>query len=59
MTDNDIEKRKTALREALRRKPGTGLRVTIETFLAAAELVKADEAEPLEIGRELWIRTPV
>ncbi|SDK42225.1 hypothetical protein [Bradyrhizobium ottawaense] len=59
MTDSDIEKRKTALREALRRKPGTGLRVTIDTLLAAAELVKAEEAEPLEIGREIWIRLPV
>ncbi len=36
--------------------PGTGVRVTIESFLAAADLVKNDQAECYDMGGRLYIR---
>jgi hypothetical protein len=61
MTEEEIkfDKLKQSLLEAMARKRGTGLRVTVESFLAAAELVRNEQAEVLEIGREIWIREPV
>jgi hypothetical protein len=57
--DAAMTKLKNTLLQAMRRKPGTGVRVTIGTFLAAAELVKDDQAEVYELGGQLYIREPV
>jgi hypothetical protein len=58
MTEPEIkfEKLKTSLLQAMKRKRGTGVRVTIESFVAAAELVKHDQAECYELGGRLYIR---
>jgi hypothetical protein len=50
---------KTSLLQAMRRKPGAGVRVTIESFVAAAELVKHEQAECIEVAGQLFIREPV
>jgi hypothetical protein len=34
------------------------VRVTIESFVAAAELVKNDQAERIEVAGQLYIREP-
>jgi molybdate-binding protein len=49
-------KPKESLLRAMRRNRGTGVRVTIESFVAAAELVKHDQAECYRAGRPLYIR---
>jgi len=61
MTEHEIafDKLKTSLIQAMRRKPGTGVRVTMEGFVAAAELVKHEQAEVYELGGQLFIREPV
>jgi len=61
MTEEEIafDKLKTSLLQAMKRKPGTGVRVTIESFVAAAELVRHDQAEVYELGGQLFIREPV
>jgi hypothetical protein len=60
MTDDDvaISKIRTALLQAMKRNRGTGVRVTIESFVAAAELVKNDQAECIEVAGQLYIREP-
>jgi hypothetical protein len=61
MTDDEIPemKLKDSLLQAMKRKQGTGVRVTIDSFVAAAELVKYDRAECYELGGQLYIREPV
>ena len=61
MTDEDIAfaRLKASLLQAMRRNPGTGVRVTIESLVAAAELVKDDQAECIEVAGQLFIREPV
>jgi hypothetical protein len=61
MTEEEIalDKIKTSLIQAMRRKPGTGVRVTMESFVAAAELVRHEQAEVYEIAGQLYIREPV
>jgi hypothetical protein len=61
MTEEEIafEKLKGSLIQAMKRKPGTGVRVTMEGFVAAAELVKHEQAEVYEIAGQLYIREPV
>ena len=61
MTDEDIAfaRLKASLLPAMRRNPGTGVRVTIESLVAAAELVKDDQAECIEVAGQLFIREPV
>jgi hypothetical protein len=58
MTEDQIvlRKLKTSLVQAIRRKPGTGVRVTVESFVAAAELVKDGQAECVEVAGQLYIR---
>jgi hypothetical protein len=61
MTDDDklaLKKLETSLIQAMKRKPGTGVRVTIESFVAAAELVKREQAECVEVAGQLYIRQP-
>ena len=60
MTEDEInfDKLKTSLQQAMRRKPGTGVRITIESLVAAAELVKLDQAECIEVAGQLFIREP-
>jgi hypothetical protein len=61
MTEDEIAemKLKISLLEAMRRKRETGVRVTIESFVAAAQLVKQRQAECYELGGQLYIREPV
>jgi len=61
MTDEDIAfaRLKASLLQAMRRNPGTGVRVTVESLVAAAELVKDDQAECIEVAGQLFIREPV
>jgi hypothetical protein len=61
MTEDEIalDRLKTSLLQAMKRKPGTGVRVTMEGFVAAAELVKHEQAEVYEIAGQLYIREPV
>ena len=56
---SESEKLQTSLLQAMRRKPGTGVRITIETLVAAAELVKQDRGECVEVAGQLWIRQPI
>jgi hypothetical protein len=58
MTEEEIAemKLKDSLLQAMKRNPGTGVRVTIDSFVAAAELVKHDQAECYELGGRLYIR---
>jgi hypothetical protein len=58
MTPEEVAlgKLKVSLLEAMKRKRGTGVRVTIATFVAAADLVKNDLAEVYELGGQLYIR---
>jgi hypothetical protein len=57
MTEDEIAEMKLAsLLQAMRRNRGTGVRITIESFVAAAELVKHDQAECYELGGRLYIR---
>ena len=60
MNEDEIafEKLKTSLQQAMRRHPGTGVRVTIESFVAAADLVRNDLAEVIEVAGQLFIRLP-
>jgi hypothetical protein len=61
MTEDEIAemKLKNSLLQAMRRKPGTGVRVSMEGFVAAAELVRRDQAEVYELSGQLYIREPV
>jgi hypothetical protein len=61
MTEDEInfDKLKISLQQAMRRKPGVGVRITIESLVAAAELVKHDQAECIEVAGQLWIREPI
>jgi hypothetical protein len=52
-------KLKVSLVQAMRLNPGTGVRVTIESFVAAADPVKRDHAECYELGGRLYIREMV
>lgn len=58
MTEEEIAfaKLKNSLLQAMKRNPGTGVRVTIESFVAAADLVRHDQAEVYELGGQLYIR---
>jgi hypothetical protein len=49
----EMMKLKRSLLQAMRRNAGTGVRVTIESFVAAAELVKHGEAECYELAGQL------
>ena len=59
MTDDEIAlmKLKNSLLQALRRNRN-GVRVTIESFVAAADPVKSDQAEVVEVAGQLFIRQP-
>lgn len=59
MTEDKIafEKLKTTLLAAIGRNRH-GVRVTIESFVAAAELVKNDQAMVYEAGGQLYIKEP-
>ena len=61
MTEDEIAEIKLmgSLLQAMKRNPGTGVRVTIESFVAAAELVKNEQAECVEVGGQLYIREPM
>jgi hypothetical protein len=61
MTEDEIAemKLKEALLKAMRRNR-VGVRVTIKNFVAAAELVKHDQAQCFDdLGGRLYIREPV
>jgi hypothetical protein len=60
MTEDEIAemKLKESLLQAMRRNGGQALRVTIKNFVAAAELVKHDQAECFDDGGRLYIREP-
>jgi hypothetical protein len=51
MTEDEITEMKVSLLQAMRRNGGAGVRVTIKNFVAAAELVKHDQAECRRPGR--------
>jgi hypothetical protein len=55
MTDENL-RRRAALLEGLRRKAPSGVRVTTDNLLTAADLVRDDLAEPLEIADVLYVR---
>lgn len=59
MTEDEVAlmKLKDSLLQAMRRNRA-GVRVTAESFVAAAELVKHDQAEVVEIAGQLYIREP-
>jgi hypothetical protein len=60
MTEDDAEmKLKISLIQAMRRNGGAGARVTIKNFVAAAELVKHDQAQCFDdLGGRLYVREP-
>ncbi|MGX9944898.1 hypothetical protein ACTG4Q_20770 [Bradyrhizobium denitrificans] len=59
MTEDEIAlmKLKESLLQAMRRNRH-GVRVTAESFVAAAELVKHDQAEVIEVAGQLHIKEP-
>jgi hypothetical protein len=59
MTEDEIAfmKLKDSLLQAMRRNRH-GVRVTIESFVAAAELVKHNQAEVIEVAGQLFIKEP-
>jgi hypothetical protein len=58
MDNIEIKKLKDSLVAAMHRNRAQGVRVTIESFVAAAELVKEDKAEVIEVAGQLFIRIP-
>jgi hypothetical protein len=60
MTEDEIKmmKLQESLLQAIRRNPAVGVQVTAESFVAAAELVKNEQADVMEIAGKLFIRNP-
>jgi hypothetical protein len=60
MTEDEITEMKVSLLQTMRRNGGAGVRVTSKNFVAAAELVKHDQAHCfVDLGGRLYIREPV
>jgi hypothetical protein len=62
MTEDEVAemKLKESLLQAMRRNGEAGVRVTIKNFVAAAELVKHDQAQCFDdLGGRLYIREPM
>ncbi|MGO4508012.1 hypothetical protein AB4Z51_13420 [Bradyrhizobium sp. 2TAF36] len=49
---------KTALLQRLKRNHPNHVKVTIDNIVAAGELVKSGDAEPVEIANVLYVQLP-